>query len=152
MWFFLTKHAGRGYLEGKNALLGKRARGAGRFIQNSLLISNALEMIFPANCYWLEYFIQKNGDIMLLGLIGKYLLHKHIYIDENLLPLQKPEIMLTKERLNKTIKGLPDSFTIDELIDQLIFMEKVEEGIQQSEEGKVISNEDVKIIIDKWSK
>ena len=60
--------------------------------------------------------------------------------------------MLTKERLNKTIEGLPDSFTIDELIDQLIFIEKVEEGYQQSEEGKVVSNEDVKQMIDKWSK
>jgi Zn-dependent alcohol dehydrogenase len=60
--------------------------------------------------------------------------------------------MLTKEKLNKTLKSLPDSFSIDELIDQLILMEKVEEGYQQSEAGKVISNEDVKIIIDKWSK
>jgi len=60
--------------------------------------------------------------------------------------------MLTKEKLNKTINSLPDSFTIDELIDQLIFIEKVEEGMQQSEEGKVVSNEDVKLMIDKWSK
>ena len=59
--------------------------------------------------------------------------------------------MLTKDKVNKTIKNLPDSFTIDELIDQLIFIEKVEEGYQQSEAGKVISNEDVKIMIDKWS-
>jgi len=60
--------------------------------------------------------------------------------------------MLTKEKLNKTINSLPDKFTIDELIDQLIFIEKVEEGYQQSEEGKVVSNEDVKQMIDKWSK
>lgn len=60
--------------------------------------------------------------------------------------------MLTKEKLNKTINTLPDSFTIDELIDQLIFIEKVEEGLKQSDEGKVISNEDVKLMIDKWSK
>lgn len=60
--------------------------------------------------------------------------------------------MLTREKLNKTILNLPDSFTIDELIDQLIFMEKVEEGLQQSEESKVVSNEDVKAMIDKWSK
>jgi len=59
--------------------------------------------------------------------------------------------MLTKDKANKTIKNMPDSFTIDELIDQLIFIEKVEEGYQQSEEGKVISNEDVKKMIDKWS-
>jgi len=60
--------------------------------------------------------------------------------------------MLTKDIVNKTINTLPDSFTIDELIDQSIFMEKVEEGYQQSEAGNVISNEDVKLVIDKWSK
>ena len=67
------------------------------------------------------------------------------------LTLHKTDTMLTKEQLNRTIQNLPDSFTIDELIDQLIFMEKVEEGFQQSEENKVISNEDVKAMIDKWS-
>jgi len=60
--------------------------------------------------------------------------------------------MLTKEKVSKTIKSLPDSFTIDELIDQLIFIEKVEEGYQQSESGKVVSNEDVKLMIDRWSR
>lgn len=60
--------------------------------------------------------------------------------------------MLTKDKVKRSIKNLPDSFTIDQLIDQLIFIEKVEEGYQQSEAGKVISNEDVKIMMDKWSK
>jgi hypothetical protein len=60
--------------------------------------------------------------------------------------------MLTKGILNKTVNELPDSFTIDELIDQLIFIEKIEEGIKQSESGKVVSNEDVKLMIDKWSR
>jgi len=59
--------------------------------------------------------------------------------------------MLTKEQLNRTMRTLPDSFTIDELIDLLIFIEKTEEGKQQSEENKVVSNEDVKAMIDKWS-
>lgn len=60
--------------------------------------------------------------------------------------------MLTKEKVRISINNLPDSFTIDELIDQLIFVEKIEEGIKQSKSGKVISNEDVKSMIDKWSK
>ena len=60
--------------------------------------------------------------------------------------------MLTREKVNRTVKNLPNTFSIDELIDQLIFMEKVEEGLLQSEIGKVISNEDVKLMIDKWSK
>ncbi|MFO7924345.1 MAG: hypothetical protein R6U58_11700 [Bacteroidales bacterium] len=59
--------------------------------------------------------------------------------------------MLTKNKVKTSIENLPDSFSIDQLIDQLIFLEKIEEGIKQSEEGKVISNEDIKVIIDKWS-
>jgi len=60
--------------------------------------------------------------------------------------------MLTKDKLRQSINKLPDTFTIDELIDQLIFIEKIEEGLEQSKEGKVLSNEDVKEIIEKWSK
>lgn len=45
-----------------------------------------------------------------------------------------------------------ESFTIDELIDQLIFIEKVEEGLKQSENGQVISNEEASKIIDKTVK
>ena len=60
--------------------------------------------------------------------------------------------MLTKDKLRQSINKLPDSFTIDELIDRLIFIEKVEEGLDQSKERKVLSNENVKNIIEKWSK
>lgn len=60
--------------------------------------------------------------------------------------------MLTKSKVKKSIDNLPDSFTIDELIDQLIFIEKVEEGIQQSDNAQLVSNEDVKNMIDKWSR
>ena len=60
--------------------------------------------------------------------------------------------MLTRDKVINSIKDLPDSFTIDELIDRLIFIEKVEQGLKQSEEGKVISHEEVGKIIEKWSK
>jgi len=60
--------------------------------------------------------------------------------------------MLTKNKLRQSINKLPDTFTIDELIDQLVFIEKVEEGLEQSKKGKALSNEDVKEIIEKWSK
>jgi hypothetical protein len=64
----------------------------------------------------------------------------------------KFETMLTKNKLRQSIDNLPESFTIDQLIEQLIFIEKVEEGLKQSLAGQVISDEDVKLIIDKWSK
>ena len=60
--------------------------------------------------------------------------------------------MLTRDKVINSIKDLPDSFTIDELIDRLIFIEKVEQGLKQSEEGKVIPRDEVGKIIEKWSK
>jgi hypothetical protein len=60
--------------------------------------------------------------------------------------------MLTKSTVQKSIDRLPSQFSIDELIEQLIFIQKVEDGIQQSKDGKVISPEDVKSVISKWSK
>jgi hypothetical protein len=60
--------------------------------------------------------------------------------------------MLTKNRVNKSMENLPESFTIDQLIERLIFMEKVEEGIRQSNEGKVISDDDLKNMMASWSK
>jgi len=60
--------------------------------------------------------------------------------------------MLTRSKVIQSVNDLPESFTIDELIDRLIFIEKVEQGLKQAEEGKVIPHEDVKKIIEKWSK
>ena len=59
--------------------------------------------------------------------------------------------MLSKNTVRQSIDNLPDSFTIDEIIEQLIFVKKVEEGIEQSDEGRTISNDDVKNMIEKWS-
>ena len=60
--------------------------------------------------------------------------------------------MISRSTVQKSIDKLPPEFSIDELIEQLIFIEKVEDGIKQSNEGNVISHEDVKSIISKWSK
>lgn len=57
--------------------------------------------------------------------------------------------MLTKNTVIQSIDNLPNSFTIDELIEQLIFAKKIEDGIQQSDEGKTVSNDDVKSMIEK---
>jgi hypothetical protein len=59
--------------------------------------------------------------------------------------------MLQKEKVILTIENLPETFTIDELIEHLIFIQKVEEGIKQSIEGKVVSNEKVKEMIGEFS-
>ena len=52
--------------------------------------------------------------------------------------------MITKEKLKEHIEKFPDSFSIEELIEHLIFVDKLEKRIQLSESGEIISDEDLK--------
>ena len=59
---------------------------------------------------------------------------------------------MTKEALIKVVNDLPNDFDMEEFLDKLIFMAKVEKGIEQIKEGKVTSFEEVKRISKTWSK
>ena len=58
--------------------------------------------------------------------------------------------MLTKTKVLKAIKQLPDEFSIDEMIDKMILLEKIEIGLTQSEKGNVVSDENLDKEITKW--
>jgi hypothetical protein len=60
--------------------------------------------------------------------------------------------MLTKNNVIKTLSEFPDSFTLDELVDKLIFMDKVERGLDQSMNNKVYTHEEAKQRLEKWLK
>ena len=60
--------------------------------------------------------------------------------------------MLTKTILKKQIEKFPEEFSIDELIEKLILIEKIDTGNSQSEKGEVISEEEIEIEIEKWFK
>ena len=47
--------------------------------------------------------------------------------------------MLTKEKVLQAIQGLPNEFSLDELVEKLILLEKIEIGLRQIKEGKVIT-------------
>ncbi len=60
--------------------------------------------------------------------------------------------MLTKDNVIKTLSNFPDSFTLDELVDKLIFMDKVERGLDQSINNKVYTQDEAKNRLEKWLK
>jgi len=62
----------------------------------------------------------------------------------------KLNTMLTKTKLKDHIEKFPEEFSIDELIDRLILIEKIEKGNLQSEKGKVISETELDKEIIKW--
>lgn len=60
--------------------------------------------------------------------------------------------MLVKEKVLETIQSLPDEFSLDELVDRLILLEKINTGLEQVEEGKTVSQEEAKEKMKKWQK
>jgi hypothetical protein len=58
--------------------------------------------------------------------------------------------MITKTRLKEQIEQFPERFSIDELIDRLILIEKIDLGITQSDNGEVLSEEELDKEITKW--
>lgn len=60
--------------------------------------------------------------------------------------------MLTKEKIHYTIDSLPDNLTIDQVIDQMILLDKIEQGIKDVDDGRVYSSEEVKEKLNKWLK
>lgn len=45
--------------------------------------------------------------------------------------------MLTRGKIKKTIDLLPDKVTIDDVIDRIILLDKIEQGLQNIEDGNV---------------
>ncbi len=60
--------------------------------------------------------------------------------------------MLTKTNVIKTLARFPDNFSIDELVDEMILLDKIERGIQDADDGKVISENELDKRIEEWSK
>ena len=57
---------------------------------------------------------------------------------------------MNKDKVIYTVNELPQNFELDELMEKLIFIEKVESGLQQVEQGKVVSHEKAKEIAKQW--
>lgn len=70
----------------------------------------------------------------------------------NNLRTKKNNDMLTKIRLKEQIDKFPDEFSIDELIEKLILIEKIESGNKQSKNGEIISEGEMENEIEKWFK
>ncbi|PKP29747.1 MAG: hypothetical protein CVT99_16065 [Bacteroidetes bacterium HGW-Bacteroidetes-16] len=58
--------------------------------------------------------------------------------------------MLTKTVLKEQIEKFPEQFSIDELIEKFILIEKIEDGNRQSERGEIITDAEMDKEIEKW--
>jgi hypothetical protein len=60
--------------------------------------------------------------------------------------------MITKTQLISTLDKLPENLTIDQVIDQHIFLEKVQKGLDDSANGRTKTKDQAKEKLNRWFK
>lgn len=62
------------------------------------------------------------------------------------------KVLLNKNQILDSIRQLPDRISADALIEHILFMQSVEDGIQQAESGQTTSHKDAMREIRLWKK
>ena len=57
---------------------------------------------------------------------------------------------MKREKVIATVNALPQEFEMEDLLEKLIFVEKIENGLRQLDSGLVVPNDAIKEIIKKW--
>jgi hypothetical protein len=58
--------------------------------------------------------------------------------------------MLLKKEVMKTMKEMPDEFSVDEAIDRLILLNKINKGKEEIKQGKGLTTDQAKKKLKKW--
>ncbi|MCA6435856.1 MAG: hypothetical protein ACK5QC_06155 [Bacteroidota bacterium] len=59
---------------------------------------------------------------------------------------------MQKSIVLNTLNELPNKFSLDEFLERLIVIEKIDEGMAEAKAGKTISHDKVKKMATKWQK
>ena len=60
--------------------------------------------------------------------------------------------MNTKELVLEAVKDLPDNAGIEDAMERLLLLAKIQRGIEQADAGETISHDEVKQRMSKWLK
>ena len=60
--------------------------------------------------------------------------------------------MITKTQIINSLNNLPENLTIDQVIDHLVLIEKIQKGLEDSADGRVYSKDEAKEKLKKWLK
>ncbi|WP_192823361.1 hypothetical protein [Rufibacter sp. LB8] len=58
--------------------------------------------------------------------------------------------MVSKASVLESLQALPEHFSIDDLVERLIVVQKIEEGQRQALAGKVFTTQEAKDKLGKW--
>ncbi len=58
--------------------------------------------------------------------------------------------MLTKEKMHEFVDRMPDEFTVDQMIEKIILLQKIEMAREQFKNGEFLTEEEMEKEIDSW--
>jgi predicted transcriptional regulator len=59
---------------------------------------------------------------------------------------------MKKSTVIQTLNELPQRFELDELLERLMVIEKIDEALEDAKSGKTVSHDKVKKMVAKWNK
>ena len=80
-------------------------------------------------------------------------IHVHCrHIRDYLWHMRMKEPVVTRKALLRSVKELPEQVPVDELIDRILLLSKIERGLAQSAKGEVVPTAEARKRLRKWSK
>lgn len=59
---------------------------------------------------------------------------------------------MQKSTIIDTLNELPNKFSLDEFLERLLVIEKIDAGLAEAKAGKTVSHDKVKKLVAKWRK
>lgn len=60
--------------------------------------------------------------------------------------------MITKTQILSSLDNLPEDLTVDQVIDRLIYLDKIHKGLDDSKNGRINSKEEARQKLSRWIK
>lgn len=58
--------------------------------------------------------------------------------------------MLTKNKVLQVIEKMPEQFSVEDLMEEMILMEKIQKGMEQSDNDEVVPDNELKDHLPEW--
>ena len=57
---------------------------------------------------------------------------------------------MTKEQILETVQQLPDTFELEDLFERLLLIQRIEEGVRQSDNGETLTEAEARNYLSRW--
>lgn len=58
--------------------------------------------------------------------------------------------MLTKDKVKELIDHMPETFSVDDLVEEVILLQKIEIARKQVQNGEFLTEDELSAEVDKW--